>query len=127
MDKPAVIMNEAAFKILIQALTGKTIQDDQDEGVNSSAVDQFLKGWEQSKTDNPKARDYEAEHAALQKIMLGNGPMRLHDIYMAMKKRGVWRIDDKQANQRLKSVADRSGDIFKAGRGLYEMWAQQHE
>ena len=121
MEKPGVIMSEAAFKMLLEALTGKQIGMTQnDDGVSSSKVENFLKGWQQHETEKRKPRDLEAEHEALVHIMTRE-PMRLVDIYNSMNEYNLWDFDIKQANQAIAKIMQRFGDIERVGRGLYAL------
>jgi hypothetical protein len=149
MDKPAVIMNEAAFKLLLQALTGREIGtadpvevDPIDEPENDE-VSAFLKGWHESGAaaameagEQPRQgekREYKTRNKALvdkeyqtvKEIMQNNGPMKLTDIHAEMKKRGFWDVPGKQATQKMGRILKKHPDIKRVDRGIYEIETDQ--
>ena len=128
IEKAGVIMSEAAFKMLLEALTGKQIKNPL-EGVElayNKEVDSLVREYEEQQHKRFKSDKINVVADAVEGILLANGLTKSGEIRNQLEEYG-FEYDAKNMSALMRGVTLRKPHIKKVGGGYYDIEVTEHE
>jgi hypothetical protein len=128
MEKPAAIFSEAAFKMLLEALTGNKIQNPFEglEMAQINEVDSLVREYKEFKTKGERSEKLDVVADAVEGILLASGLTKSGEIRNQLSEYG-FEYEGKNMSALMRGVMLRKPHIKKVGAGYYDIEVISHE